>query len=269
MTKQNLADKKKLIFGVEYDPSIQQMTHFPADEPYARPKPLVIQDLITYIQPWSGYSNESTLPREDSTRLPASTYNIKPSLRYQDAELLTNKWMDMACENALKSVQHGGGPFGTVLVQIDDETERVIRYWIAWNHVTEWHDPTAHGEITAIRQACQELGTINLGKIEKNDPNLKLPQTGKTSRCELYTSAEPCPMCYAGTRWARIDYLYFAATVYDAAAQGVRFSDEPIYTELSMHYADRRKMGAYCYQCTTDNSLDAFNHYKRGGSIKY
>ena len=261
------AAKTKAIFGVTYDPAIYQLTHFKADEPYSRPEPLVIDDLFNYVQPWSGYSNHST--RAEAHLLPAQTANIKPSMRYRDAELGGNKWMELACSEALKSVQAGGGPFSSVIVQIDDDSNRVIRYWISWNHVTEWSDPTAHGEITGIRQACQELGVFNLGQISKNDPKLKLPQTSATSHCELYTSAEPCPMCYAATRWSRIDYIYFAATVFDAAAQGVRFSDEPIYAEISLNYAERRALGAHCFQCTVPNSLDAFNHFKRSESIKY
>lgn len=263
-----VAEKK--FFGVEYDPSIHQLTSFPADEPYERPsKPLVIENRGTYLQPFSGYSNKSDLPEGDINRLPIACYNIKPTARYRDAEVIGNKWMEKACDEALKSVQSGGGPFATCLVQIDDETNRVIRYWISWNRVTEWNDPTAHGEVTAIRQACQELGVLSLGVIHKDDPNLKLPQKSKTSHCELYSNAEPCAMCYCATRWARIDYIFFAATVYDAAAQGVGFSDEPIFNEICNNYADRRALGVFCYQCTVPNSLDSFNHYKRSHAAKY
>lgn len=258
------------FFGVSYDPAVHQLTAFDADEPYEPPsQKLVIEDPFQYLQPWSGYTNDSTLPKDDAARVPAQTANIKVSLKYQGVELIGNKWMQLACAEALKSVQTGGGPFSSVIVQIDDESNRVIRYWVSWNRVTEWVDPTAHGEVTAIRQACQELGVVNLGRICKDDPNLKLPQKSKTTHCELYTSAEPCPMCYTASRWARIDKIYFAATVYDAAVQGVNFSDEPIYAELSLPYSDRQKMGVYCYQCTTDNSLDAFNHFKRSGAAKY
>jgi tRNA(Arg) A34 adenosine deaminase TadA len=76
-------------------------------------------------------------------------------------------------------------------------------------------------------------------------------------------------MCYSAIRWARIDNIFFAATVYDAAVQGVRFSDEPIYAELALNYADRKALGVNCYQCTVPNSLDAFNHFKRSDAIKY
>lgn len=261
---------EKKFFGDEYDTDFTQMTHYAADEPYpAQPEPLVVKDKLSYLQPWNDYCNQSDRPPEDAKRLPCQTANIKPSLKYQGVEVIGNKWMRLACDEARKGVQKGGGPFSTVIVQIDDETGKAIRYWISHNAVVKWTDPTAHGEVTAIRQACKELGVLDLGNIKKDDPNLKLPQTGKTSHCDLYTSAEPCPMCYAATRWARINNIHFAATVYDAAAQGVNFSDEPIYAELSLNYVDRRKMGANCYQCTLDNSLDAFNHYKRISAGKY
>lgn len=263
-------ETRKAFFGVEYDPDFTQITHYDADEPYpGKPEPLVIKDRPGYLQPWNGYCNVSDRPEDEAKRLPCQTANIKPSLKYQGVEVMGNKWMRLACDHARISAQKGGGPFSTVIVQIDDETNKVIRYWISHNAVVKWCDPTAHGETTAIRQACQELGVFDLGHIRKDDPRLKLSQTGMTSHCELYTSAEPCPMCYAATRWARIDNIYFAATVYDAAQQGVNFSDEPIYAELSLNYVDRRKMGVNCYQCTTGNSLDAFNHYKRIKEGKY
>lgn len=264
----NAGEKKS--FGVEYDTDFTQVTHYEADELYpTKQEPLQVGDLFTYLQPWDHYCNKSDRPEDQASRLPCQTANIKPSLKYKGVEIMGNKWMKLACAEALKSVQNGGGPFSTVIVQIDDESNKVIRYWVSHNAVVMWNDPTAHGEVTCIRQACKELGVLSLGHIRKDDPNLKLPQTGKTSHCELYTSAEPCGMCYSATRWARIDNIYFAATVYDAAAQGVNFSDEPQYAEMSMNYFDRRKMGVNCWQCTTDNSLDAFNHYKRSNAGKY
>jgi guanine deaminase len=263
------AEEKMLFFGVQYPASFTQVTAFPADEPYEAPKPMPKKDMFKYLQPYDGYCNKSDLPESEAIKLPCQTSNIKPSAKYLDAELGGNKWMHLACAEALKSVQTGGGPFGTIIVQIDDSTNRVIRYWASHNAVVMWKDPTAHGEVTAIRQACKELNVLDLGHIRKDDPNLKLPQPNATSHCELYTNAEPCPMCYCATRWARIDNIFFAATVYDAAQQGVSFSDEPIYTELSVNYADRRKFGVNCYQCTTDNSLSAFNHYKRSLAGKY
>lgn len=265
------ASAEEKFFGDKYDTSFTQMTHYESGEPYNIDKlePLVIKDKFAYIQPWDGYCNKSDRPEIDAVRLPCSTANVKPSLKYAGVEMIGNKWMKLACDEARKSVQTGGGPFATVIVQVDDDTNNVIRYWVSHNAVVMWCDPTAHGEVTAIRQACKELGALSLGLIRKDQPGLKLPQTCATSHCELYTSAEPCSMCYTATRWARISKIYFAATVYDAAAQGVNFSDEPIYNELSLNYSDRRKMGVSCYQMTLDNSLDAFNHYKRITAGKY
>lgn len=266
---------EKKFFGDQYDTDFTQVTHYEGSgELYPTVEPFPQPDVFTYLQPWDGYCNPSDRPAEDAKRLPCQTANIKPNLsypmlRYKGAEIVGNKWMRLACDEALKSVQKGGGPFSTVIVQIDDDTNKVIRYWISHNSVVMWHDPTAHGEVTAIRQACKELNTINLGHIRADDPNIKLPQPGKSSHCDLYTSSEPCPMCYCATRWARINNIYFAATVYDAAAQGVNFSDEPIYAEMSMAYADRKRMGVNAYQCVLDNSLDAFNHYKRISAGKY
>jgi guanine deaminase len=263
----NAAEKK--FFGVEYDPDVHQLHAISDDEPYQRPTALGPQDPFNYLQPYDGYCNKSDRPEEDAKRLPCQTSNIKPSARYMGVEVMGNKWMHLACAEALASVQHGGGPFSTVIVQIDDDTHKVMRHWISWNRVVEWVDPTAHGEVTCIRQACQDLGVINLGLINKDEKGLKIPQTCKTSHCELYTNGEPCPMCYCATRWARIDHIFFACTVYDAAVQGVKFSDEPIYNEMRRDYKEREKLGVWCEQCTTDNSLSAFNHYKRSSAGKY
>jgi hypothetical protein len=99
---EKVATKKK-FFGVEYDPEIFQPTHYACDEPYERPKPFVIDDLINYIQPWSGYVPESSLSPEDEKRLPVSCYNIKSTARYRGAEAKGNKWMKLACAEALRS----------------------------------------------------------------------------------------------------------------------------------------------------------------------
>lgn len=267
-----MSAKLKQTFSYEYDEEAHPFGKtFEVDEDYpSNPQPLVVEgDRFSYRQPWSGYVAECKLPPEQAALLPCQTANIKPALRYQGAEVIGNKWMRLACAEALRNVQAGGGPFGTIIVQIDDETGRAIRYWIGHNMVTEWHDPTAHGEVDAIRIACKALGVFDLGTIKKDDPHLKLPQKGKTSHCDLYTSAEPCAMCYSATRWARISNIYFAATIYDAAQQGLDFADEMIYAELSLNYADRARLGANCFQCTVDNSLDAFNYFKRQNCIKY
>ncbi|MDA7980785.1 MAG: nucleoside deaminase [Pirellulales bacterium] len=204
---------------------------------------------------------------------PCQKHNIKnagnSSHPYQGIEAGSNRWIRMACAEAHKSVAEGGGPFGAVIVQVDDATNQVIRYWRSRNQVTKSVDPTAHAEVTAVRMAAADLGVYNLGEIRRNDPQLRLPQTCETSHCEIYSSCEPCPMCYAAIRWARIDTLVFGATRFDAAVPGVDFSDLELYEELSTPYQDRHRFGLRVLQATTDNSLDAFNLWKNSDKVEY
>jgi guanine deaminase len=101
-----------------------------------------------------------------------------------------------------------GGPFGCVIVRGGAIVAR------GSNRVTSTNDPTAHAEITAIREACKALDTFQL------------------TDCELYTSCEPCPMCLSAIYWARIPVVYYGNTRADAAAIG--FDDDFIYTQISL-----------------------------------
>ena len=103
---------------------------------------------------------------------------------------------------------NSGGPFGCVIVRGGEIISR------ASNRVTATNDPTAHAEMSAIRDACRALATFELAD------------------CELYTSCEPCPMCLAAIYWARIPTVYYANTRADAAAIG--FDDDSIYREISL-----------------------------------
>jgi len=123
------------------------------------------------------------------------------------------KFMRLAIEKSLESVDNGGGPFGAVIVK-DDEVVAV-----ASNSVTRDNDPTAHAEVNAIRMACKKLGTFDL------------------SGCEIYASCEPCPMCLASIYWARIGKLYYANTQNDADKIG--FSDNFIYEEFAKPESER------------------------------
>lgn len=116
------------------------------------------------------------------------------------------KYMQLAIELSIKSIDNGGGPFGAVIVK-DDE---IIAQ--ASNSVTIDNDPTAHAEINAIRIAAKKLGTFDL------------------SGCRIYSSCEPCPMCLGAIYWAKIDSLFFANSKYDAENAG--FSDKFIYEEI-------------------------------------
>lgn len=112
-----------------------------------------------------------------------------------------------AIELATQNVLSGkGGPFAAVIVR----DGKIIAE--AANSVTTTNDPTAHGEVNAIRAACRELGTFTL--------------TG----CEIYSSCEPCPMCLAAIYWARLGAIYFGCGQQDAAKAG--FDDAFLYEEI-------------------------------------
>ena len=251
-------------FSYKYNPDTTKMIAVECGEKYIAPnEPLIIKSVLTYRQPWSGFIPASNMSPESAKLLPAQTANIKGNMIYDGIEVIGNKWMRMACDEATHSVRVGQDAFGTVIVQIDDDSNEVIRYWKNHNHATEWFDPTAHAEMTTIRAACKQLGVISLAKIRKEDPNLKLPQKGVTSHCELYTSKEPCPMCYMAMRKSGINFLYFAATRFDGAVQGLPYQDDVLYKEFCTPYKYRAKFGMHVYQCTVDNSLDALNLFKR------
>ena len=117
--------------------------------------------------------------------------------------------MREAIKEAETGMRQGkGGPFGCVVVRRGEIVAR------GSNQVTSTNDPTAHAEVTAIRDACTKLKTFSLAD------------------CELYTSCEPCPMCLAAVYWARIPTLYYGNTRADAAAIG--FDDDFIYQQMPL-----------------------------------
>ena len=122
--------------------------------------------------------------------------------------------MQRAIALSIENVKNGGGPFGAVIVR--DGT--IIAEGV--NRVTAENDPTAHAEVSAIRQAAKKLNTFIL------------------SGCEIYTSCQPCPMCLSAIYWAHLDKIYYGNTKTDAKAIG--FDDSFIYDELELPPADRK-----------------------------
>ncbi|ABL80657.1 MULTISPECIES: nucleoside deaminase [unclassified Nocardioides] len=116
------------------------------------------------------------------------------------------QWLARAVRLAQENVAAGGGPFGAVVVGAG------VRVGEGQNRVTRDLDPTAHAEVTAIRQACAALGDFSL--------------TG----CVLYASCEPCPLCLTASLWARLDRVVYAADRHDAARGG--FDDREFYDLL-------------------------------------
>lgn len=118
------------------------------------------------------------------------------------------KFIKQAITLSEANVRTGGGPFGAIIVENDE----IIASGV--NMVTRDNDPTAHAEITAIRNACRQKNNFNL------------------AGCAIYISCEPCPMCLAAIYWAGIEKIYYAASRQDAAAIG--FADDHIYQEIPL-----------------------------------
>jgi len=154
---------------------------------------------------------------------------------------MNNKFMERAIELSIESVNNNGGPFSSVIIK----EGKIIAE--GSNKVTLTNDPTAHGEIVAIRQACKKL----------NDFNLK--------GCELYSTCEPCPMCLSAIYWAHIDKIYYANTRNDA--QKIDFDDSLIYSEL-LKNVKKRKIPMV--QMMRDEALKAFELWdKKTDKVKY
>ncbi|MEO5711924.1 MAG: nucleoside deaminase [Luteolibacter sp.] len=123
-------------------------------------------------------------------------------------------FMLRAIELARQGMNAGaGGPFGAVVVR---EGEIIGE---GWNRVVGTNDPTAHGEVTAIRDACAKLGTFSL------------------AGCEIHTTGQPCPMCLGAIHWARIGRIYYGFRIEDAAAIG--FDDTEFYRQMNLPAEER------------------------------
>ena len=154
---------------------------------------------------------------------------------------MKNEFMKRAIELSIESVNNGGGPFGCVIVK----GEKIVSE--GSNKVTSNNDPTAHGEIVAIREACKKINNFSL--------------TGY----ELYSTCEPCPMCLSAIYWARIDKIYYANTRKDA--QKIDFDDSLIYSEFKKNI-DKRKIPMI--QMMRDEALKAFELWdKKKDKVKY
>ena len=119
-----------------------------------------------------------------------------------------NKYMKVATELSEENLKtNAGGPFGACIVK----NNKIIGK--GSNHVLSNNDPTAHAEIMAIRDACQNINSYDL------------------TDCELYTSCYPCPMCLSAIVWANIRKVYYGNTSKDAEEIG--FRDEYIYDYIT------------------------------------
>src|ERR1700682_1431183 len=148
---------------------------------------------------------------------------------------MSSDFMRRAIALAMENVRSArGGPFAALVVK----DGRVIAE--GTNLVTATHDPTAHAEIVAIREASRVIRNFQL--------------TG----CDLYATCEPCPMCIGAIYWARPARVFYAGTAADAADAG--FDDAFIYEELKKQPAARRIPMA---QLLREESLAVFTAWKQ------
>ena len=152
-----------------------------------------------------------------------------------------NNFMKIAKDCASHGMTKGeGGPFGAV---ITDKNGNIIAQ--GNNMVLANNDPTAHAEVTVIREACKKLGTYDL------------------SGYILYTSCEPCPMCLSAIIWANIKTVYYGCTREDAGNIG--FRDDAIYEYLE----GKKKDLIDLKQLDRDDCIALFEEYKKDGKTIY
>ena len=152
-----------------------------------------------------------------------------------------NKYMEKAKEKADYGIKNNeGGPFGAVII---DKEGNIIAE--GNNKVLKNNDPTAHAEITAIREACKKLNTYDL------------------SEYILYTSCEPCPMCLSAIIWSNIKKVFYGCTRKDAVEIG--FRDDMIYEYLK----GKNKELINLEEIDIEECLKSFEKYKENNGIIY
>lgn len=149
-----------------------------------------------------------------------------------------NEYMKIAKELAEDNLKTNvGGPFGACIVKDGEIIGK------GSNHVLSNNDPTAHAEITAIRDACKNINSYDL--------------TG----CELYTSCYPCPMCLSAIIWSNIEKVYYGNTKEDAAEIG--FRDDFIYNFINnLGKKSDRNEPLKLESLDRDDTIKAFNDFK-------
>ncbi|NLE29797.1 MAG: nucleoside deaminase [Phycisphaerae bacterium] len=152
------------------------------------------------------------------------------------------KFMKLAIDKAREGVDEGQTPFGACIVK--DGKVVVCVHNVVWATM----DITAHAEVHAIRQACGELGTINL------------------EGCEIYATCEPCPMCFSAIHWSRISRIVYGARIADAKEIG--------FHELEISNQRMKEIGRSSVELVGDvlreEAIELFRYWReKNGSRKY
>ncbi len=142
-------------------------------------------------------------------------------------------YMSLAMDKARKGIKKGQTPFGACIVRHDKVL--ACEHNIVWNAT----DITAHAEITAIRAACKKIGSIDL--------------SGST----IYSTCEPCPMCFSACHWAGISKIVFGASIKDAESFG--------FNELSISNKRMKSLGQsvmkVCPGCLKQENQELFRQW--------
>ncbi|MGN0234386.1 MAG: nucleoside deaminase [Bacteroidaceae bacterium] len=172
--------------------------------------------------------------------------DIKPSVlvdcssKLEELKVVQNEFMRIAIREAYDGISNGdGGPFGTAIVKDG------VLVASGHNRVLANNDPTCHGEVDAIRRACQRLGTFDL------------------SGCELFTTGEPCHMCLCACMWANISKIYYGCTIADNEIVGFR---DNTFDQI---FGGRDKLGDYMQELDREACLRLFEEYSKMNATKY
>ncbi len=143
-------------------------------------------------------------------------------------------YMKLAIDEAREGIRNGhGGPFGSVIVKDGEIIGK------GHNMVLKNNDSTAHGEVSAIRNAESNIKSFDL--------------TG----AEIYTTGEPCPMCLAACMWANIKKVYYGCTILDNEIIGFR---DAKFDDLM---GGRAKLSDYLEQVGHEECLELFEEYNK------
>ncbi|AFY79961.1 nucleoside deaminase [Oscillatoria acuminata] len=141
-------------------------------------------------------------------------------------------FMRLAIAKAMEGVNQGEDPFGSCIVKGGEVVS------CEHNICTSSLDVTAHAEVHAIRAASKKLNTLDL------------------SGCVIYSTCEPCPMCFTAAYWAQLDKIVFGTRIADACAIG--------FTQLNLSCQELKQFGSdveLVGDVLKEESLDLFKHW--------
>ena len=154
---------------------------------------------------------------------------------------MMEEFMEKALKKTRQGMKKGNSPFGACVVKNGEVVA------VAHNTVLEKHDSTNHAEINAIRLACKKLKTHDL------------------SGCAIYSTTEPCPMCFSAIHWAGIGAIIYGTNIKDVKRLG--------FKELSISNEEMKKKGGAKLKIKKDfmrkECLELLKDWKKGKGKVY